>query len=145
MEWYRDKKECVSVQARKALWKDACNEYLQVFCEKHEYQYEPDMWVGSNPGTIAMIGDMFVSMENIRYDIDNDIPEEYFEKWYWKSLELDEIGVEHWMNYESYCKGAPDIWTEERMEEIRKARSRVEESKRKFEELIKEYQEENKF
>lgn len=145
MEWYRDKKECVNAVALKYLWRDTCNEYLRIFCTKHGYEYEPDMWVADNPGTIVMIGDMFVSMENIRYDVDNNVPEEYFEKWYWKSLDLHELGVEHWMNYESYCKGAPDIWTDERMEEIRKARARVAETKKQLEDLVKEYQKENIF
>ena len=127
-------------KTRKALWRDACNEYLEVFCTKHEYNYEPDMWIANDPGTIAMIGDMFVSMDNIRYDVDNDVPEEYFDKWYWKNLDLHELGVEHWMNYESYCKGAPDIWTDEQMDKIRQARAKVEETKADLKKLVDEYQ-----
>ena len=89
----------------KLNWKEICNNYLFEFCEKHEYTYESDCWVANDPGTIANIGDMFVSMENIRYDIDNNIPEEKFEKWYWKSLEVYELVGEKFMNYENFCKG----------------------------------------
>ena len=106
-------------------WKILCNKYLKKFCDKHGYAYEQDCWVSNNPGTIANIGDMFVSMDNIRYDIDNDIPEEKFEKWYWKSLEVYELVGEKFMNYESFCKGCPDYWSEDKLESIRKAKQRV--------------------
>lgn len=109
----------------KLNWKEICNNYLFEFCEKHEYTYEPDCWVANNPGTIACVNDMFVSMEDIRYDIDNDIPEEKFEKWYLKSLEVYELVGEKFMNYENFCKGCPDYWTEDKLESIRKAKQRV--------------------
>ena len=120
-----------SIKTRQERWNDLCNEYLKEFCDKHEWQYEPDMWVAGNIGTIVMIGDMFVSMNNIRYDIDNNVPTDYFEKWYWKSIEINELtdGAENYMNYENYCKEAPDYWTEERVQKIRASKKRVEEAK----------------
>jgi len=126
------------IKARIAQWNDVCNEYLKAFCDKHEWPYEPDMWVGNDIGTIVMIGDMFVSMDNIRYDIDNDIPEEYFTKWYWKSLDVHELtdGAENYMNYENYCKGCPDYWTEERMQSIRESKARIEKAKKALEDEI---------
>ena len=119
-------------------WKEICNRYLELFCDKHEWPYEPDMWVGGDIGTIVMIGDMFVSMDNIRYDIDNDVPEEYFTKWYWKSLDVHELtdGAENYMNYENYCKGCPDYWTEERMQSIRESKARIEKAKKALEDEI---------
>lgn len=120
-----------SIKTRQERWNDICNEYLKEFCDKHEWQYEPDMWVAGNIGTIVMIGDMFVSMNNIRYDIDNNVPTDYFAKWYWKSIEISELtdGAENYMNYENYCKEAPDYWTEERVQKIRASKKRVEEAK----------------
>ena len=120
-----------SIKTRQERWNELCNEYLKEFCDKHEWQYEPDMWVAGNIGTIVMIGDMFVSMNNIRYDIDNNVPTDYFEKWYWKSIEISELtdGAENYMNYENYCKEAPDYWTEERIQKIRASKKRVEEAK----------------
>ena len=106
-------------------WYLICDKYLNEFCDKHEYAYEPDCWVANNPGTIANVGDMFVSMDDIRYDIDNDIPEEYFEEWYWKNIEVYELVGEKFMNYENFCKGCPDYWTEDKLESIRKAKQRV--------------------
>ena len=117
-------------------WKEICNYYLKLFCDKHEFSYEPDCWVGSDPGTIANISDMFVSMDNIRYDIDNDIPEEKFEKWYWKNLDVYELTGENYMNFESYCKGAPDHWTDERMQKIREGKARINQLKKELQEEI---------
>ena len=120
-----------SIKTRQERWNELCNEYLKEFCDKHEWQYEPDMWVAGNIGTIVMIGDMFVSMNNIRYDIDNNVPTDDFAKWYWKSIEISELtdGSENYMNYENYCKEAPDYWTEERIQKIRASKKRVEEAK----------------
>ena len=123
----------------KSEWQELCNKYLKKFCEKHEYTYEPDCWVASDPGTIANIGDMFVSMENIRYDLDNNIPEEYFEKWYWKSLDVYELVGEKFMNYENFCKGCPDYWTEDKLESIRKAKQRVIEARDALEREINDH------
>ena len=120
-----------SIKTRQERWNELCNEYLKEFCDKHEWQYEPDMWVAGNIGTIVMIGDMFVSMNNIRYDVDNNVPTDYFAKWYWKSIEISDLtdGAENYMNYENYCKEAPDYWTEERLQKIRASKKRVEEAK----------------
>ena len=127
----------------KLNWKEICNNYLFEFCEKHEYVYEPDCWITSDPGTFANIGDMFVSMENIRYDLDNDIPEEYFEKWYWKSLEVYELVGEKYINYESFCRGCPDPWPESRLSSIRGAKQRVIDAQKELEDEINKYKNEN--
>lgn len=121
--------------ARIKLWEDVCNEYLEAFCEKHEYEYEPKYaWVADDPGTVANIGDLFVGMDDIRFDIDNNVPESYFEKWYWKNLEVYELTGVHYMNYPSYCKGSPDNWSEERLQRARDAQKRLDEAKKSFQE-----------
>lgn len=132
VEHVEDKDKEVRIKARKKLWDDVCNGYLEEFCNKHGHRYEPDMWVSNEPGTVAMICDMFVGIDNIRYDIDNDIPEKYFEKWYWKNLEVYEVAGCDYMNYRSFCKGAPDEWTEERLKKIREGRCRVEKAQKEL-------------
>ena len=59
-----------------------CNAYLAAFCEKHGYDYEPDAWVGDDPGGIAEVGDLFVSMADMLTDIDRDAPKEEYIKYY---------------------------------------------------------------
>jgi hypothetical protein len=132
----------IEITALKHQWNDLCNIYLEAFCSKHGYDIEEDCWVADDPGTIAMISDMFVSMDNIRYDVDNNIPEETYEEWYWKSLEVYELTEQNYMNYESFCKGAPDIWTDERLKSIKEAKFRVEEAKKALDEEINRYKEE---
>lgn len=127
----------------KLNWKEICNNYLFEFCNKHEYAYEPDCWIAGDPGTIVNIGDMFVSMDNIRYDIDNDVPEEYFERWYWKSLEVYELVGEKYMNYENFCRGCPDYWTEPKLASIRAAKQRVIDARDALEREINKYKNEN--
>lgn len=119
-------------------WRDICQEYLKLFCDKHEYSFEDCFWVTDNYGTIACVSDMFISMENIRYDIDNNIEETMFEKWYWKAIEIFELTGQDFMNYESFCKGAPDIWTEEKMEKLREAHMRVYEAEEALRQEIEE-------
>jgi hypothetical protein len=120
----------------KSEWQELCNKYLKKFCEKHEYTYEADCWVANDPGTIANIGDMFVSMDNIRYDIDNCIDVDCFEAWYWKSLEVYELTGQKYMNYSSFCHGAPDMWSEERLNSVREAKRKVEVAKQNLEKEI---------
>lgn len=129
-------------QSTQERWRDICQEYLKLFCDKHEYSFEDCFWVADDYGTIACVSDMFISMEHIRYDIDNNIEETMFEKWYWKAIEIFELTGQDFMNYESFCKGAPDIWTEEKMEKLREAHMRVYEAeealRREIEEFIEE-------
>lgn len=105
------------MKTMKDSWREVCDAYLRAFCEKHEYDYDDAYWVGDDPGTIACVADIFVGMEEIRYDIDNDVPEEMFLKWYDYSLEVHEAEM-NWrerhkvrefihINYPSFCKGAP--------------------------------------
>lgn len=119
----------MSARDIKYEWTQLCNEYLYQFCHRHDYNYEPDMWVANNPGTIVCVNDMFVSMEDIRFDVDNCIDIDCFESWYWKSLEVYELTGNKYMNYKAYTQGAPDIYTEEKLNSIREAKKRVEVAK----------------
>lgn len=79
----------------------ACNDYLHAFCDKHDFYYEDCWWVSDQPGTIAMVGDYFVSMDTILVDINNDAPEEEFLKWYDYSLTCDD---DYCMNFSTWLK-----------------------------------------
>ena len=129
----------------KHTWKVICNEYLQEFCRRHGYSYEPDMWVADNPGTIACVNDMFVSMEDIRYDIDNLIDIDCFEAWYWKSVDVYSLTKQKYMNYSSFCHGVPDPWTDERLNSVREAQKRVLEAQENFEKVLADIKESGDF
>ena len=124
-------------------FEEICDEYLKLFCDKHGYDIDYELknklvWVGNDPGTVACIGDLFVSFDDIRYDIDHAVPEEKFEQWYWKALDRAESKLRY-MNYPSFCKGAPDPISEEDEKRIKCARKLLEENKKQFEELIQQY------
>jgi len=126
-------------------WKKVCNEYLEKFMRKHEYCEDiNNIWVADDIGEIANIGDMFIAMNDIRYDLDNDVPEDYFEKWYWKRLDRYEMGIPY-MNYASFCKGCPDPITSDQENEIIEARKRVDEAKKLLNDEIKNYEKQTGF
>ena len=81
-----------------------CNEYLRLFCEKHDYDYEEakESWVGNCVGDVTCVGDIFVGMQTIITDIEMDAPEEEFIKWYDYNLVAHEFGFttpnfDHWL------------------------------------------------
>lgn len=133
----------MSKQNLQQQWKQVCNAYLRAFCERHDYTYDPKDWVcgdrAETIGTVVEVADMFIDMDDLRYDVDNNVPIDKFETWYYKRLELYELGIEVWLNYPNYCKGAPDEWTEERMERLRESHQRLQEAKARLEELCKDY------
>lgn len=98
-------------------YKDACNDYLRLFCQKHDFTYDPDYWAGGDVGDIIEVDDYYyVNLDTMRYDIDNDIAAEEFVLWYAYCQEVKEH-----MNFENWCKGAPRL-TDEEIEEQRKKR-----------------------
>jgi len=121
-------------------WKEICTEYVREFIARHGYSKDWD-WVGNDPasvGTIVNIGDMFINMEDIRFDIDNNVPIDHFDKWYWESVDRYEAKIKY-MNYQSFCKGCPDPVPPTKMEEIKAARKRVAEARSLLQKEIDEY------
>lgn len=87
-----------------------CNEYLRLFCEKHDYDYEEakESWVANCVGDVTCVGDIFVGMQTIITDIETDAPEEEFIKWYDYNLVAHEFGFTT-PNFESWLKGCPRV------------------------------------
>lgn len=102
----------------------ACNAYMAAFCEKHGFDYEPDAWVGGDPGGIAEINDLFVSMDDMRADIDRAAPEEEYAKYYDYCLRIHSIADCELKtpNYDRWLRGCPRIEEEQiaRLEELRR-------------------------
>lgn len=105
-------------------YNEACNAYLMAFCEKHGYDYDPAAWVANDPGGIAEIADMFVAMSDIITDIDRDIPEEEYAKYYDYCLRVGSIagGELTVPNYDNWLRGCPrmDEAQIERLEELQR-------------------------
>lgn len=87
-----------------------CNEYLRLFCEKHDFDYEEakDSWVANCVGDVTCVGDIFVGMQTIITDIEMDAPKEEFIKWYDYNLVANEFGFTT-PNFESWLRGCPRV------------------------------------
>lgn len=132
--------EKTEIGALKVQWRDICNIYAEEFVRRHTDDGEPLgewYWIADEPGGIMDFCDMFIGMPEIRYDVDHQVDPEKFNKWYWKQLELAELGLT-WMNYESFCKGCPDPYPEEDMQVVRESRKKVIESQRLFEDAVRD-------
>lgn len=101
---------------------EACEQYLKAFCDKYEFQYEKDAWVGGDYGGVAMLGDFFFQMEEMRYMLLNGVA---FDDWlanYEYCLDAHELGFDM-INLRSWCNGAPRLSAEE-IEQRRKERNK---------------------
>ena len=123
----------------KERYRNICNEYLQRFCIKQGYLYEQDdAWVAGNAGGCATIGDYVFGFDEIRYDIDNDIPKGKIIEWYDYTLETSMLDLPLRINYPSYCKGAPLPYSKEKIEEIRTLKKQVEQAEKILKNCIDE-------
>lgn len=128
-------KQEISRKAREQLkesYENACNAYADTFCLKHGYELRGDgydtYWVADKVGGILAVGDEFVTMEEIRTDLDMNAPEEEWRKWY--DYALDAMYVfglnQPSPNYENWLKGAPRM-SVDTLEHIRIQKERIKE------------------
>lgn len=121
----------MSKETAREYFEKGCNEYLRLFCEKHGFDYEEAK--NSLPNRLFLdvvcIGDYFVDMRDIVTDIEQDAPEEEYEKWYFYTIDALNLGLTT-PNYESWLKGCPRC-SQEEIERLFKL-------KREFEEAVKE-------
>ena len=123
----------------KERYRNICNEYLQRFCIKQGYDYEPDdAWVAGNAGDCVTIGHYVFGFDEIRYDIDNDVPKGKILAWYAYVLEIYALGLPKTINYPSYCKGATLPYSKEKIEEIRTLKKQVEKAEETLKNCIDE-------
>jgi len=84
----------------KESYEKIVNKYLQLFCEKHEFNIQDGYWVGKEIGDIIMIGDYYFNFDDIRLDIDENVEEKIIFDWYEFSVEKESD-----VSYRSWVKG----------------------------------------
>ena len=100
----------MSKEKAREFFVKGCNEYLRLFCEKHDFDYEEakESWVANCVGDVTCVGDIFVGMQTIITDIEMDAPEDEFIKWYDYNLVANEFGFTT-PNFESWLRGCPRV------------------------------------
>jgi hypothetical protein len=112
----------------------ACNEYLRAFCKKHNFEYDPQAWVGSEAGDIALLGDYYTDMRTIITDIEHKAPEEAFFRWYDYCLRANAV-EQPTPNFESWLAGCPVV-SEEKLAQLEAMKANIEKLKKEFQDLI---------
>ncbi len=118
----------------KADYEAACNAYLEAFCKKHECDFEDakESWVAEHVGDHVCVGDIFVSMETIRIDIDHNAPEDEWMKWDDYCTTLHALSMEHHRiptpNFRSWLFGCPRK-SEEEIRRLQDLHDRTERAK----------------
>lgn len=98
----------MSKETAREYFEKGCNEYLRLFCEKHDFDFEDakESWVGGQTVGVVCCGDYFIDIRDIITDIDKDAPNDEYEKWYAYTLDAHNLGLTT-PNYESWLKGCP--------------------------------------
>lgn len=127
-----------NVQKTKQQFNDACNAYLEAFCEKHGFDYDEaaNSWVANDVGGTCLVGDMYASFNDIKTDIDMNAPEVEFYFYYYYSLDAYDLGF-NCPNYLNWLRGCPRL-SEEQIKSLREAKNRVYEAQKDFERILKE-------
>lgn len=118
------------IQLLNQRYTEVCEDYLKAFCDVYELQCEEDAWVAGDVGTIALIGDYYIDLQNMMYMLDNGIAFEEWLRWYDYCLDAHDLGF-NTPNFPSWHKGCPRL-TEEQIQEIKDKR-------RELKELIDSY------
>lgn len=129
-----DKKE------REKLYMDynsICTKYVDAFCAKHGFDLpEPLFWVGDRVGETIELGDRFYDFNDIRYDVDNGLPEGEIEEWWDYCYDLAMLECPKTINLDAWHRGAPRPYTQEQLDAIRKAHNEVALAKQALEDLL---------
>lgn len=117
---------------------DACNAYLEAFCEKHGFDYDEaaNSWVAGIVGDCCMLGDFCVSFEDMKTDIDRDTVKSAYWQYHDYFIEINDLGF-ICPNYANWLSGCPRV-SEELIKSLREAKNRVYDAQKDFERILKE-------
>ena len=89
----------LSIQEIKERLDNCIDLYTDLFCKK---QCCDEMgWIGKIKGGINCFADAYLSFEDIRIDLEMDVPKGEIFKWYWDNIENSNKAI----NYYSYVLG----------------------------------------
>ncbi|HHV04429.1 MAG TPA: hypothetical protein GXX64_11105 [Bacteroidales bacterium] len=90
----------------KTKFETVCEMYVEAFMRKHGFfddrtgEYADYEWVADEVGSILCLADYFINFDDIRRDIDEEVPKDKYFEYYDHCIET-EIKI----NYKSYLMG----------------------------------------
>lgn len=112
-------------------YNNACENILQAFCEKYDMTYVKDAWVGGDVGTIAMVGELFIDLQDMLYCLTHNVDFGNFISWYDYNSEIMEYGLRQ-INLKSWCIGCPHA----DLSELRKKKQALDEEIEKVKDFL---------
>ena len=92
----------------KQNFEKVANEYLRLFCRKHDLDYKTAYWIADDVGSVCCINEYyFVDFAIIKTDIDYNADKEAFFEWYDYTTRLTALGTLTTPNYRSWLLGCP--------------------------------------
>lgn len=80
-------------------------QYVQTFCIKHGFNMDDCSWVGDHVGEVLEIADYYFGFDDIRMDIDKNLPPAMIMEWYNATLEHAMYPEHHTININSWAMG----------------------------------------
>ena len=104
----KDKKQILKEQFEVAV-----NDYLNAFLGQFELDGHNGWWVGDEVGGLYINGDLYyVTFEEMRYIVDNDIAEETYLEWYDYCDKCNAFELKP-PTLKAYCQGCPRVSEDE--------------------------------
>ena len=119
----------------KQQFEEVCNAYLDAFVKRHNLVSAD--WVG--PGVCENVcanDEVFLDLDDIRYDVDNAASLSVNEIWDWVDYcrRLEYLECPKKINFPSWCKGAPKPYTLKMLDELEGLHQAVIDAKKKLDE-----------
>lgn len=116
------------------------NDYVKEFIEVMGFDINPDTlyWVGDETGGVVEIADMFLSYDDIRYVVDNNVSYEELVDWYDYCTE-PVSNLYPKPNLKSWHHGCPRL-SKKQVQELIERQERIDDLKRELNELAQKYQ-----
>lgn len=93
----------------KTQFKEIAEKYVITFLTKHNFHENGEItewrWIRDNAGGVLEVSDYFINFDDIRFDIDNEVPADQFFEWYDHDLNLAMKNRKKRVNYENWLKG----------------------------------------
>ena len=89
----------MTIQGQLARYYTACNNLLEIFCDKQGFPMEETYWIADRIGEVADCASFCFSMDDIIADLEEDAPPRKILEWYDKLEEPDyKVNYRHWLH-----------------------------------------------